>query len=35
LLFGSTILVVVPVGGDQHAGFIVNRPRADESPTVC
>jgi len=25
----------VPVGGDQHAGFIVNRPRADESPTVC
>ena len=25
-LFGSTILVVVPVGGDQHAGFIVNRP---------
>jgi len=34
-LFGSTILVVVPVGGDQHTGFIVNRPRADESPTVC
>jgi len=26
LLFGSTILVVVPVGGDQHVGFIVNRP---------
>ena len=25
-LFGSTILVVTPVGGDQHAGFIVNRP---------
>jgi putative transcriptional regulator len=25
-LYGSTILVVAPVGGDQHAGFIVNRP---------
>jgi putative transcriptional regulator len=25
-LFGSTILVVKPVGGDQHVGFIVNRP---------
>jgi putative transcriptional regulator len=25
-LFGSTVLVVTPVGGDQHAGFIVNRP---------
>jgi len=25
-LYGSTILVVTPVGGDQHAGFIVNRP---------
>jgi putative transcriptional regulator len=25
-LYGSTILVVIPVGGDQHAGFIVNRP---------
>jgi putative transcriptional regulator len=25
-LYGSSILVVVPVGGDQHAGFIVNRP---------
>jgi putative transcriptional regulator len=25
-LYASTILVVTPVGGDQHAGFIVNRP---------
>jgi putative transcriptional regulator len=25
-LYGSTILVVTPIGGDQHAGFIVNRP---------
>ena len=27
-LFGSTILVVKPIGGDQHVGFIVNRPTA-------
>lgn len=25
-LFGATILVVRPLGGDQHLGFIVNRP---------
>jgi putative transcriptional regulator len=25
-LYGSAILVVKPVGGDQHVGFIVNRP---------
>ena len=25
-LYGSTILVVTPMGGGQHAGFIVNRP---------
>ena len=25
-LFGSTILVVKPLGGDQHVGFIINRP---------
>jgi putative transcriptional regulator len=25
-LFGASVLVVVPVGGDQHVGFIVNRP---------
>jgi len=25
-LYGSAILVVTPVGSDQHAGFIVNRP---------
>jgi putative AlgH/UPF0301 family transcriptional regulator len=25
-LFGSSVLVVAPLGGDQHVGFIVNRP---------
>ena len=25
-LYGSTVLVVTPVGPDQHVGFIVNRP---------
>ncbi len=25
-MYGSTILVVTPLGGDQHIGFIVNRP---------
>jgi putative transcriptional regulator len=25
-LYGSTILVVTPMGAEQHAGFIVNRP---------
>jgi putative transcriptional regulator len=25
-IYGSTVLVVTPLGGDQHAGFIVNRP---------
>jgi putative transcriptional regulator len=25
-VYGSTILVVAPVGDDQHVGFIVNRP---------
>jgi putative transcriptional regulator len=25
-LFGSSILVVMPLGGEQHLGFIVNRP---------
>jgi len=25
-LYGSSILVVTPLGGDQHVGFIVNRP---------
>ena len=24
--YGSTVVVVTPIGGDQHAGFIVNRP---------
>jgi putative transcriptional regulator len=27
-LYGSSILVVTPLGGDQHVGFIVNRPTA-------
>jgi len=25
-VYGSTVIVVTPVGPDQHAGFIVNRP---------
>ena len=25
-LYGATVLVVVPIGTDQHVGFIVNRP---------
>jgi putative transcriptional regulator len=25
-VYGSTVLVVKPLGGDQHVGFIVNRP---------
>jgi putative transcriptional regulator len=25
-LYGSSVLVVKPLGGDQHVGFIVNRP---------
>src|SRR2546430_443300 len=24
-LYGSTIIVVAPLGGDEHVGFIVNR----------
>jgi putative transcriptional regulator len=26
VLYGSTVLVVTPIGGERHAGFIVNRP---------
>lgn len=26
VLYGASILVVKPIGGDQHVGFIVNRP---------
>jgi putative transcriptional regulator len=26
VLYGSTVIVVTPIGGEQHAGFIVNRP---------
>ena len=25
-MYGSTVLVVAPLGGDQHVGFILNRP---------
>jgi putative transcriptional regulator len=25
-LYGATVLVVTPIGGDEHVGFIVNRP---------
>ena len=25
-VYGATVIVVAPVGGDQHIGFIVNRP---------
>ena len=25
-VYGSAVLVVAPIGGDQHAGFIINRP---------
>lgn len=25
-MYGATVLVVAPLGGDQHVGFIVNRP---------
>ena len=27
-LYGATVLVVTPLGGDQHIGFILNRPTA-------
>jgi len=27
-IYGSTVLVVKAIGGDQHVGFIVNRPAA-------
>lgn len=33
-LYGSTILVVTPLGGDQHVGFIVNRPSTTSLGTV-
>src|SRR5512134_2161809 len=25
-LYGAAVLVVTPIGGDEHVGFIVNRP---------
>jgi len=33
-LFGSTILVVKPLGNDEHVGFIVNRPTQTSLGTV-
>lgn len=33
-LYGSSILVVTPLGGDQHVGFIVNRPSTTSLGTV-
>ena len=33
-LYGSSILVVTPLGGDQHVGFIVNRPTSARLGTV-
>jgi putative transcriptional regulator len=33
-LYGSSILVVTPLGGDQHVGFIVNRPTTTSLGTV-
>jgi putative transcriptional regulator len=33
-LYGSSILVVTPLGGDQHVGFIVNRPTSTSLATV-
>ena len=33
-LYGSSILVVTPLGGDQHVGFIVNQPSTTRLGTV-
>jgi putative transcriptional regulator len=33
-LYGSSILVVTPLGGDEHVGFIVNRPSTTSLGTV-
>ncbi len=33
-LYGSAILVVTPLGGDQHVGFIVNRPTPNSLSSV-
>ena len=33
-LYGSSVLVVVPLGDDQHVGFIVNRPTGVRLGTV-
>jgi len=33
-IFGSSILVAVPIGGDRHVGFIVNRPTSVRAGSV-
>jgi putative transcriptional regulator len=33
-LYGSSILVVKPIGGDRHIGFIVNRPTSTKLGTL-
>jgi putative transcriptional regulator len=33
-VYGSSILVVMPLGGDEHVGFIVNRPSTTSLGTV-
>jgi putative transcriptional regulator len=33
-LYGSSVLVITPLGDDQHVGFIVNRPTATSLGTV-
>ena len=32
-LYGATVLVVTPLGGDEHIGFIVNRPSSQKLGT--
>lgn len=33
-LYGSSVLVITPLGGDQHVGFIVNRPTTTSLGTI-
>jgi putative transcriptional regulator len=33
-LYGSSVLVITPLGGDEHVGFIVNRPTSTSLATV-
>src|SRR2546428_10722127 len=32
-VYGATVLVVTPLGGDEHIGFIVNRPSSQKLGT--